>query len=138
MNVFPSTYQEGHLTDMKVIDITSIPRKWLSCRAWQHAWDHGPAPLQEDRSVQPVVWVTRAHCVSCATKRWRYFRVGDALPISGWDYEHPADWRWAMHGVTQMEARAELARRDIAGEKEGNKIASIRKTVKKTSRAIAG
>jgi hypothetical protein len=122
---------------MKVVDITSIPRAWLSCRAWQHGWDHGPAPLQEDRSIDPIVWVTRAHCVSCKTKRWRYFRRGDALPISEWDYEHPESWRQAMHGISQMEARAEIARRDIAGEKEGNKIASLRRA-RKTTKVAAG
>lgn len=113
-----------------MIDVASIPRKWLSCRAWQHSWDHGPAPLQEDRSAEPVVWVTHAHCISCTTKRWRYFRVGDALPISNWDYAYPEEWRKAMRLVSQMQARAELARRDFAGEQEDDKIASLGKSRK--------
>lgn len=121
---------------MKRIDISSIPCSWLECRAWGHAWDHGPAPLQEDDSAEPVVWVTRARC-TCGTRRWRYFRVGDALPISEWAYEHPVDWRQAMHLVTQMEARAELARRDIAGEKESGRVSSLRKVVR-TKRAATG
>jgi hypothetical protein len=121
---------------MKRIDITSIPRSWLECRAWGHAWDHGVAPLQEDRSVEPVVWVTRGSC-SCRTKRWRYFRVGDALPISEWAYQHPENWKQAMYLVSQMEARSELARRDIAGEKEGNKVASLRRTLRKKTPKVA-
>jgi hypothetical protein len=45
-----------------------------------------------------------------------------------------------MHLITQMEARAELARRDIAGEKEGNKVASLRKSLRKskTTKAATG
>lgn len=118
-----------------MIDITNIPRAWLTCRAWQHGWDHGVAPLQEDRSVQPAVWFTKGNC-ECGVRRWRYFRVGDALPISEWAYSHPDDWRRAMRLVTQMQARAELARRDIAGEKEEDKVASLR--AKRTSEVATG
>lgn len=87
--------------------------------------------------MEPTLWITRAHCTSCATKRLRYFRVGDALPVSDWSYEHPQDWKHAMFGVSQMEARAELARRDIAGEGEGGKIAALRRA-RKSKRSATG
>ena len=35
-----------------------------------------------------------------------------------WDYTYPLDFRRHMHLVTQMDARAELARRDAVGKRK--------------------
>lgn len=103
------------------VDLMSLPREWLVCRAYAHRWDHGVAPLQVDNTQRPVVWVSHAHCVSCQMKRWRYYTPGTCLKLGGWEYADPAGFRRGMHLVTQLDAVREIARRDQVGADEVKK-----------------
>ena len=100
---------------MATRDFAEIPRGYLYCRAWQHAWYHSGGA--EDPDIIRVVrdglafWFTKGRCTSCGTERTRYFQPRTCEPYNNWAYAHNPDWRLHMHGVTQMDARRELARR---------------------------
>lgn len=108
-----------------MIDLMQAQRQNLTCRGFQHTWDHGPAPMQRDDTQKPVVWVTRAHCTSCGLKRWRYFVPETCDPLGEWEYADPNGMRREMHLVTQQDARVELGRRDNVGQEQPPEVAQM-------------
>ena len=96
-------------------DLSDVPREYLVCRGYAHSWDHGPAPIQREPRKVPETWVTRGRCTSCTMLRWKWLAPRSCKPLSEWDYTPPADYTKHLHLVTQVEARAELARRDGVG-----------------------
>lgn len=102
-----------------MLDLSQIAREWLECRARAHRWDHGPAPIQVDKTQKPTVWVTRGRCPSCGMRRWRYMVPQTCVRITrNWEYDDPGGFRRAMHLVTPLDADIELARRDNVGGDE--------------------
>lgn len=102
-----------------MLDLSGVPREYLVCRATAHSWDHGPAPIQRDNTQAPEIWFTKGRCPSCTTTRIRWLVPKTCKPLSdNWDYTYPLDFKRHMHLVTQMDARAELARRDAVGKRK--------------------
>lgn len=117
-----------------MIDIMAADRQNLTCRGFQHPWDHGPAPIQVDDTQKPVVWVTRGRCTSCGMRRWRYLVPVTCAPLGQWEYSDVNGMRRQLHLVTQLDARVELARRDQVGEQPAPEVAQLeRKRVRKSS-----
>jgi len=112
-------------------------RETLTCRGFQHPWDHGPAPIQVDNTQKPVVWVTRGHCTQCGMKRWRYLVPGTCEPLGPWEYSDITGMRRELHLVTQNDAGVEIARRDNVGQEQAPEVAHMepqRKARRKTAR----
>lgn len=115
-----------------MIDIMAARRQTLTCRGFQHPWDHGPAPIQVDDTQKPVVWVTRGHCTSCGMKRWRYLVPETCEPLGGWEYQDITGMRRELHLVTQLDARVEIARRDQVGQEAPPAVAKLERKRRKT------